>query len=139
MIYALQMGNSFTYSLHAFNFTYHTAFCLSAILLDTWFILLQSPRSFRSTPLLRDLRLDRVAGHNVRPSDQSPVFLDPPAQCDLLADRGAGRCRQSEFGCVGFDAHDLCARSCGPAVDHQNFILGEFGDFVLFSVGSLDA
>lgn len=68
--------------------------------------------------LLRRLRFDRVTRHDVRPPDQTPVFLDSPAQCDLFTDIRARWCREGEFGGVGLDAHDFGACGCGSNVDH---------------------
>ncbi len=67
------------------------------------------------------------------------MFIDPPAQRNLLPNLRTRRTGQTQLRRIGLDVHDLCPRRRRADVDHEHLVLRQFRDLGLLAVRRLDA
>src|SRR5687768_11468532 len=72
------------------------------------------------------------------PSNKTPMLLDTPTECNLLADVGAGRAGKYKLGGIVLDGGDLSAGGGRTDVDHDNLVLRKLGDLGLLAIGGTD-
>lgn len=81
------------------------------------------------------MRMKQDLRSNGSPSNQTPVLFDTPAECHLFANVGASRAYEDKLGSIVLDGGDLGTGGGGADVDHDELVLGEFGDLGLLAVG----
>lgn len=72
------------------------------------------------------------------PSDQTPMLLDSSTQGNLLTNLGTCRACELQLGDISLDTNDLGTSRSRSDVDHENFVLCQFGDLCLLAVCGLD-
>lgn len=66
------------------------------------------------------------------------MLLDSPTKRNLLPIFGTSRRSQLQFCDIRLDGDNLCTSGGRTNVDHEDFILGKFGNLGLLAVRSLD-
>ena len=72
------------------------------------------------------------------PSNETPMLLDSTREGDLLTDLGTCRASELQSGGISLDGDDLGTSGGRTNVDHEDFVLCEFGNLGLLAVGGLD-
>jgi len=66
------------------------------------------------------------------------MLLDSSTQGDLLTDLGTSRACELQLGDISLDTDDFGTSRSRSNVDHENFVLGQFGDLGLLAVCGLN-
>lgn len=66
------------------------------------------------------------------------MLLDSSTQGNLLTDLGTCRACELQLGHISLDTNDLGTSRSRSNVDHEDFVLCQFGDLGLLAVGGLD-